>query len=141
MRCIIFGEGCLKGKQAGLHPVILHLVNCAVDKAPLCGGGVIWVQQYVVACPAVAHQQPVHLWTARAHSSSATLYLLSSRSTRCSKMSAQTCRSGNSATGKRRCLQVVGASSGACKRCFYTAEPVQGAQSSSQQMAQTGGPW
>ena len=43
------------------HPVVLHLVDGPVDKAPLRGGRVVGVQQDVVPRPAVAHQQPIQL--------------------------------------------------------------------------------
>ena len=46
---------------SGVHPVVLHLVDGAIDKAPLSGGRVVGVEQHVEPRPAVAHQQPVHL--------------------------------------------------------------------------------
>lgn len=43
------------------HPVVLHLIDSAVDKAPLGGGRVVRVEQHMAPGPAVARQQPIHL--------------------------------------------------------------------------------
>jgi hypothetical protein len=50
-----------RGKR-GAHFVVLHLVDGAVHKAPLCLRGVVGVEDDMKACPAVGQLQSVALW-------------------------------------------------------------------------------
>ena len=41
--------------------IVLHLIDCPVDKSPQNLSAVVWVEQDVIACPAVAQLQSIFL--------------------------------------------------------------------------------